>query len=200
MKVDIVFAGVGGQGVVTIARLLAAAALEAGLFVVQGELHGMSQRGGAVQAQLRLADGPIESPQIAQGGADLLVGLEPVEALRCVPWLAPEGRLCCAMRSVENVPEYPPLEEVLEALRGLHGTLLVDAHGLALAAGSARAENFAMAGAAAALLPIPPASARGVIERYAQRWSERDRQAALAAFDAGAAEAHEESGLALKRS
>lgn len=200
MKVDIVFAGVGGQGVVTIARLLAEAALESGLTVVQGELHGMSQRGGAVQAQLRIADGPIESPQIAHGGVDLLVGLEPVEALRCLPWLTPGGRLLSGIRPVENVPDYPPLESVLDVLQRVPGALLVDAHRLALEAGSARSENFVMAGAAAALLPIEEPCVRGVVERRAAAWSPRDRKAALEALEAGQKLARSESVALLGQS
>jgi len=191
MRADVVLAGVGGQGVVTIARLLAEAALADGLQVVQGELHGMSQRGGAVHAQLRMADEPIESPQVPRGRADLLLGLEPVEALRSLGWLAPEGRVATAMRPVENVPDYPPLEDVLDELRRRPGALLVDAHGLAVEAGSARSENFVMAGAAAALLPIRVATLRAAIERRAARWAEKDRESALRALEAGLAAARE---------
>jgi len=187
MRADVVLAGVGGQGVITIARLLAEAALAEGLCVVQGELHGMSQRGGAVQAQLRLADREIESPQVTLGRADLLLGLEPVEALRSLAWLRPGGRVVTATRPVENVSDYPPLEGVLQALRAIPGALLVDAHELAIEAGSARSENFVMAGAAAAFLPIQPSTLRAAIERRAARWAEKDREAALRALSAGEA-------------
>jgi indolepyruvate ferredoxin oxidoreductase beta subunit len=196
MRADVVLAGVGGQGVVTIARLLAEAALADGLEVVQGELHGMSQRGGAVHAQLRLADEPIESPQVPRGRADLLLGLEPVEALRSLAWLAPAGRVVSAIRPVENVPDYPPLEGVLGELRAVPGALLVDAHGLAVEAGSARSENFVMAGAAAALLPIQPATLRSAIERRAARWAAKDREAALRALEAGLAAARQDAPAA----
>jgi indolepyruvate ferredoxin oxidoreductase beta subunit len=180
---------VGGQDVVTIARLLGAAALESGLAVVQGELHGMSQRGGAVHAHLRLSDAPIESPQVARGGVDLLLGLEPVEALRELAWLAPQGRLCTALRPVENILDYPPMEAVRKALDAVPGAILLDAHEMAREAGSARAENFVMAGAAAALLPVPPECVRAVVERHTAKWPKRDREAALEALDLGIAAA-----------
>lgn len=185
MRTDVQLAGVGGQGVITVARLLAEAALRDGLHVVQGELHGMSQRGGAVTAQLRISDAPIESPQVPAGRADLLVALEPVEALRRLPSLAPQGRLVSATRPVENVDDYPALEEVLAALRALPGALLLDAHGVAVAAGSARSENFVVAGAAAALLPLRFESVRACLDARSRRWSDKDRAAAAAALEAG---------------
>lgn len=187
MKADIVLAGVGGQGVLTVARMLAESAVADGLFVVQGELHGMSQRGGAVQAHLRLSDRPIESPQVPRGRADLLVGFEPVETLRNIAWLAPQGRIVTAIRPIENVDDYPPIETVLAALRQFPEAVLIDAHRLAKAAGSARAENFVVAGAAFSSLPLTRGKLRGIVEKRAAKWSPTDRDAALAALSAGRA-------------
>ena len=93
MKLDIVLAGVGGQGVLSMAALIARAGVATGLTAKQSEVHGMAQRGGAVQAHLRLADGPIDSDLIPRGAADMILSLEPVEALRYLPWLAPTGTL-----------------------------------------------------------------------------------------------------------
>ena len=87
MKTDIVLAGVGGQGILSIATILGSAALKENLYVKQAEVHGMSQRGGDVQSNLRLSSDPIASDLIPQGGADLIVSLEPMEALRYLPWL-----------------------------------------------------------------------------------------------------------------
>lgn len=185
MKCDVVLAGVGGQGVVTLSRLLAEAAHREGLCAVQGELHGMSQRGGAVQAHLRLSDAPVESPQVPEGGADLLVGVEPVETLRNLDWLRAGGRVLSAVAPVENVASYPPLERVLAALRALPNALLLDARELAKHAGSTRAENLVLAGAAAALLPISPDGARAALADFTARWSARDREAGALAFEAG---------------
>lgn len=187
MRADVVLAGVGGQGVLTVARLLAEAAAAEGLCVTQGELHGMSQRGGAVQAQLRFSDRPIESPQVLPGRVDFVVGFEPLEALRSASWLSPQGRLVTAVRPIENMPGYPAIDEVLAALRQRPQTVLLDAHAMARAAGSARSENFVVAGAAWALLGLPAERLHAAVARRAQRWSAADRDAAMAALLAGAA-------------
>ena len=156
MKYDLVLAGVGGQGVLSVAAMLAEAARRSGLEVRQGEVHGMSQRGGAVQATLRLADGPIEGDLVARGGADLVLGAEPVEALRYLDYLAPGGRLVTAVDPYENVPDYPPIERVLAAVREVPGAVLVEAGELARRAGSGRTANVVMVGAASVFLPISP--------------------------------------------
>ncbi|MBP1632455.1 MAG: indolepyruvate oxidoreductase subunit IorB (IOR) [Acidobacteria bacterium] len=187
MKRDVVLAGVGGQGVLSVAAILAEAARREGLVVRQGEVHGMSQRGGAVQASLRLADGPIEGDLVARGGADLVLGVEPVEALRYLEYLAPGGRLVTAADPYENVPDYPPIEEVLAAVRAVPGSVLVEAGALAREAGSGRVANVVMVGAASAFLPI----SRGVIEACLQEGfaakGERVVEANLRAFALGRA-------------
>ena len=91
MKCDIVLAGVGGQGILSIATVLGYAALENNLYLKQAETHGMSQRGGAVQSYLRLSDKPIFSDLIPLGKADLILSVEPMESLRYLPYLSPEG-------------------------------------------------------------------------------------------------------------
>jgi indolepyruvate ferredoxin oxidoreductase beta subunit len=155
MKQDVVLAGVGGQGVLSVAAVLAEAARRQGLVVRQGEVHGMSQRGGAVQATLRLADRPIEGDLVARGAVDLILGAEPVEALRYLEYLAPGGRLVTAADPYENVPDYPPIEEVLAAVRAVPGSIVVEAAALAREAGSGRVANVVMVGAASAFLPLP---------------------------------------------
>ena len=91
MKQDIILAGVGGQGILSIATVIGSAALQQGLYLKQAEVHGMSQRGGDVQSNLRLSSEVIHSDLIPKGGADLIVSLEPMEALRYLPYLAPDG-------------------------------------------------------------------------------------------------------------
>ena len=91
MKIDIVLAGVGGQGILSIATILGAAALKENLYIKQAEVHGMSQRGGDVQSNLRISSEPIASDLIPQGGADLIVSLEPMESLRYIPYLSKNG-------------------------------------------------------------------------------------------------------------
>ncbi len=155
-KCDVVLAGVGGQGVLSIGALIAAAAHRSGLWVRQSEVHGMSQRGGAVQALLRMSDRPVRSGEIGRASADLVLATEPVEALRQLPFLAPGGTLVTAAEAVENVPGYPDLETLLSRVRALPAALVVEAERLAREAGSPRAANVVLVGAAADLLPIEP--------------------------------------------
>jgi Pyruvate/2-oxoacid:ferredoxin oxidoreductase gamma subunit len=145
----------------------------------------MSQRGGAVQAQLRFSDGPIESPQVPRGQADLILAVEPLEALRCAGWLRPDGHVISAMQAFDNIVDYPDLEGLHASLRAMPGAVLVDAAGIAKQAGSPRAMNFAVAGAALHHLPVALETLRAVVLEKAERWSERDRKAALAALEAG---------------
>ena len=158
MKVDVVIAGVGGQGVLTAAAILAEAGRRCGLSVKQGEIHGMSQRGGAVSANLRMNDGPVASDLIPKGAANMILSLEPVEALRWLAYLAPHGVVVSSSSPVRNVPDYPDLEEVLAALSKLPHSVVVEADPLARAAGSVRANNIVMLGAAAGFLPVPQAT------------------------------------------
>ena len=187
MKHDLVLAGVGGQGVLSVAAILAEAARRHGLVVRQGEVHGMSQRGGAVQASLRLADAPIEGDLVPRGGADMVLGVEPVEALRYLDYLAPGGRLVTAADRHENVPDYPPVEAVLAAVRAVPGAVLVEAGELARRAGSGRTANVVMVGAASAFLPIPAEVIEGcIVEGFAAK-GERVVEANRRAFALGRA-------------
>ncbi len=156
MKCDIVLAGVGGQGVLSISAIIAAAALEEGLYVKQSEVHGMSQRGGAVQANLRISDSPIGSDLIPRGRATMILSMEPMESLRYLPYLSPEGTLITASKPVLNIAIYPDLEKILDAIRNLPRSILVDADRIARESGAARSTNMVMVGAAAELLPIKP--------------------------------------------
>ena len=187
MKHDLVLAGVGGQGVLSVAAILAEAARRHGLVVRQGEVHGMSQRGGAVQASLRLADAPIDGDLVPRGGADMVLGVEPVEALRYLDYLAPGGRLVTAADPYENVPDYPPVEAVLAAVRAVPGAVLVEAGELARRAGSGRTANVVMVGAASAFLPIPAEVIEGcIVEGFAAK-GERVVEANRRAFALGRA-------------
>jgi len=187
VKFDLVLAGVGGQGVLSIAAILAEAARREGLAVLQGEIHGMSQRGGAVQATLRLADAPVAGSLVAHGGAEMVLGVEPVEALRCLHYLSPEGRLVTAADPHPNIPDYPPLEAVLAAVRAVPGAVLVGAADLARRAGSGRAANVVMVGAASAFLPLPAATVEAcLVDGFAAK-GERVVEANRRAFALGRA-------------
>jgi indolepyruvate ferredoxin oxidoreductase, beta subunit len=189
VKADIVLAGVGGQGVLTAAGLLAEAARRAGLTVKQGEIHGMSQRGGAVTANLRMAEGSVASDLIPRGGATMILSLEPVEALRWLQYLADSGVVVTSSSPVANIPDYPPMADVLEALSRLPRSIVVDADPLARGAGSGHANNVVMLGAAAALLPFPASLLRDVVAEFFRSRSARLEELNLKAFDAGQAAA-----------
>jgi len=185
MKFDIILAGVGGQGVLSLAGIIAGAALDDRLFVKQSEIHGMSQRGGAVFAHLRLADTPIDSDLVALGSASMVLCMEPLESLRYLAYLSPSGTVVTATEPVANMRNYPPIDEVLAAIRSLPHAILVDAGGLAKRAGLAQATNCVLAGAAAPLLPIATATLeRGIRARFASKGPTVVEQN-LAAFRAG---------------
>ncbi|TFG59308.1 MAG: indolepyruvate oxidoreductase subunit beta [Spirochaetales bacterium] len=154
MKYDIILCGVGGQGVLSLAAIIASAAVRQGYKVRQSEVHGMSQRGGAVVAHLRLSDSDIFSDLIPIGTASMVLSMEPLESLRYVSWLKEGGMLVTAAEPFNNITNYPPLDDVLSAVRRIPRHLLVPAADLARKAGSVRSSNMVMIGAASADLPF----------------------------------------------
>ncbi len=185
MKYDIILAGVGGQGVLSVSAIIASGALDEGLFVKQSEVHGMSQRGGAVLAHLRLADAPIASDIIPHGCAALILSMEPLESLRYLDYLSPGGAVVTAITPVENIPDYPALDGLLERIRKLPRARLVDGERLARDAGSARATNMVMVGAASRDVPVPAATLERFIEKTFASKGEKVVATNLAAFRAG---------------
>ena len=148
MKKDIILAGVGGQGILSIATVIGEAALQEGLYLKQAEVHGMSQRGGDVQSNLRLSSEPIMSDLIPMGGADLIISLEPMEALRYVQYLKPDGWIVTSCVPFLNIPNYPELEEVLARVKEHKNHVLLDVEALAKEAGApAQAANMVLLGA-----------------------------------------------------
>ncbi len=154
MKYDIVLAGVGGQGVLSLAAAIASGAMDERLFVKQSETHGMAQRGGAVMASLRLADREVASDLIPMATASMILSMELMESLRYLPYLSPEGTLVTSMNPIRNIPDYPDPGVLLEKIRSLPRAIVVDSEKLAREAGSIRATNMVMIGAAMHLLPI----------------------------------------------
>jgi indolepyruvate ferredoxin oxidoreductase beta subunit len=154
MKKDIILAGVGGQGVLSIAAIIAQAAVAEGLSVRQSEVHGMAQRGGAVLAHLRIADGPIASDLVPQGGADLIISMEVLESLRYAAWLSPQGALVSAAEPFVNIPDYPELSGIIDVIKRFPLYRLLSAAELAKEAGHPRSVNMVMVGAASPFLPI----------------------------------------------
>lgn len=154
MKTDIILSGVGGQGILSIAAVIGEAALQEGLYMKQAEVHGMSQRGGDVQSNLRLSDRPIASDLIPRGEADLIISLEPMESLRYLPYLKKEGWLVTNSRPFVNIPNYPDIEKLNAELDKLPRKVVLDVEELAKEAGSARAANIVMLGAATPFLGV----------------------------------------------
>ncbi|MGZ8784817.1 MAG: indolepyruvate oxidoreductase subunit beta [Acidimicrobiia bacterium] len=187
MKFDIILAGVGGQGVLSVSAVIAGATVRLGWQVKQSEVHGMAQRGGAVLAHLRVADGPVYSDLIPRGRADLILSLEPLESVRYLEYLSPTGTIATDIEPVRNIDDYPDLKELLQSIRTARPSILVDATALARQAGNVKAANMVMVGAVAHLLPVTGDALIAEIHRAFDRLGEKVLQANLEAFGLGRA-------------
>jgi indolepyruvate ferredoxin oxidoreductase beta subunit len=185
MKYDIILAGVGGQGVLSVSAIIASSAMKEGLSVKQSEVHGMSQRGGAVLANLRLSDKAVASDLIPLGSASMILSMEPLESLRYLRYLSTEGAVISAVDPVRNIPDYPDLDSILAAIRSLPRAALVEAERLARQAGSARATNMVMVGAASHRLPVRIATMEQFIEELFEGKGAQVVETNLRAFRAG---------------
>ena len=146
MKLDIILSGVGGQGILSIAAIIGEAALEEKLHIKQAEVHGMSQRGGDVQSNLRISSEPIRS--------DLILSLEPMEALRYLPYLSDTGWIVTNAAPFVNIPNYPQVDDLLADLKRLPRVILLDVDALAKENNVPRAANVVLLGAASPILGI----------------------------------------------
>ena len=185
MKIDIIIAGVGGQGILSIAATIGLAAVSNNLYLKQAEVHGMSQRGGAVQSNLRLSDKPISSDLIPLGAADLILSVEPMESLRYLPWLSEKGWLVTNATAFVNIPNYPEIEEVLDEIRNIPNHVVIDADKNAREIGSARSSNMVMLGAGTPFINIPLPDIEKAIASLFSRKGEEIIKANLAAMKAG---------------
>ena len=186
MKKDIILAGVGGQGILSIATVIGEAALQEGLYLKQAEVHGMSQRGGDVQSNLRLSSEPIMSDLIPKGGADLIISLEPMEALRYVEYLKPDGWIVTSCVPFLNIPNYPDLEQVLARVKAYTNHVLLDVEALAKEAGApAQAANMVLLGAAIPMLGIDHDKMIAGVARVFARKGETIVNTNIAAVEAG---------------
>ncbi len=149
MKRDIIISGVGGQGILSISFLICDAALERGWSFKQAEVHGMAQRGGAVQSHLRLNDTMVHSDLIPQGHADMILSVEPLEVFRYLPFLSSEGVVITATDPYVNIPNYPESDTIATLLKSLPRKILVNAADIAKELGNPRVANTVMLGAAA---------------------------------------------------
>ena len=187
MKNDIILAGVGGQGILTIAATIGMAALHQDLNLKQAEVHGMSQRGGAVQSHLRISDADIASDLIPLGGANLILSVEPMESLRYLPYLSDRGWVVTNSNPMVNIPDYPDLTKLIEEIEKIHHCLILDAKEIAGKAGSIRSSNIVMLGAASPFIDIPVESFEFGIGKIFGRKGEEMVNLNLEAFRAGRA-------------
>lgn len=154
MKRDIILAGVGGQGIISIAAIIGTAALDQGLFLKQSEVHGMSQRGGDVSSNLRISDKEIASDLIPCGKADLVISVEPLEGLRYLPFLSPDGWVITSTKPFINIPDYPDIEQLMGEIRKLPHHIALDADAVAKEIGTVKAANIVVLGAASPFLEM----------------------------------------------
>lgn len=185
MKKDIILAGVGGQGILSIAATIGMAALDMGLHLKQAEVHGMSQRGGDVQSNLRISDKEIASDLIPKGKADMIISVEPMESLRYLPMLSPEGWLITNTTPYVNIPNYPALEKVMEEVEKLPRHIALDADQIAKDLGSARSANMVILGAASPYLDISAEKFEQAITRIFSRKGEEVVDTNIKCFRAG---------------
>lgn len=169
MKNDIILSGVGGQGILSIAAAIGLAAVENNLYLKQSEVHGMSQRGGDVQSHFRLSDRPVFSDLIPFGQADLILSVEPMESLRYLPWLSRNGWLVTNSNPFINIPDYPLEEEILNEIRKLKNHIIIDADTVAKEAGSVRASNIVVLGAASHFITMPFESLENAVRKLFER-------------------------------
>ena len=185
-KIDIKLSGVGGQGILSIATIIGEAATAAGIQLKQAEVHGMSQRGGDVQSDLRLSTESVFSDQIPLGGADLILSMEPMEALRYLPWLSESGVVVTSSRPLVNIPDYPDEAALLAELDALPRVVRLDIEELARELQSPRSANMILLGMAAPYIPLlSEEQLRAALESVFGRKGPDVVQANLRAFEAG---------------
>jgi indolepyruvate ferredoxin oxidoreductase beta subunit len=185
MKNDIILSGVGGQGILSIAAAIGFAAVENNLFLKQSEVHGMSQRGGDVQSHFRLSDKPVASDLIPYGQADLIISVEPMESLRYLPWLSENGWLVTNSNPFINISEYPPVEKILDEIMKVKNNIIIDADSIAKEAGSVKASNIVILGAASHFISMPFGSLENAVRKIFETKGEEMVSINLKAIRAG---------------
>ena len=202
MKTDIILAGVGGQGILSIAATIGMAALENNLHLKQAEVHGMSQRGGAVQSHLRISDKEISSDLIPFGKADLIISVEPMESLRYISYLSEDGWLVTNTTPFVNIPDYPDTKKLTREIEKLSHHISLNADEIARSVNSPRSSNMVMLGAASPFLDIPYKSIENGIKKIFGKKGEKIIQLNIEALKAGKefTVAHKETIISQKTS
>ena len=187
MKVDIILCGVGGQGILSIATIIGEAAMNENLYIKQAEVHGMSQRGGDVQSNLRISSDPIHSDLIPLGGADVIISMEPMEALRYLPWLKQDGWIITSSTPFVNIPNYPDIEVIRGDLAKLPHVISLDIEQLAKDNGVPRSANIILLGAAQRALGLEYEKLEAAIRRVFARKGDAIVEANIKALAIGRA-------------
>ncbi len=187
MQKNIIISGVGGQGILTMASIIDLAAMNLGLNVKQAEVHGMSQRGGAVESHLRISSDEIFSDLIPKGKADIILSIEPMESLRYLPFLSPDGVIVTATEPYINITAYPDMQKLLDTIAAAANHVFVNADVLAKEAGSAKSYNVVMLGAAAPYLEIETEELEKAIEMFFSRKGQEMVDMNIKAFRLGLA-------------
>ena len=186
MKKDIILAGVGGQCILTIATIIGDAAATAGVNLKQAEVHGMSQRGGDVQSNLRLSTDAIYSDLIKQGSADIIISMEPMEALRYMPYLSKEGWVVSSSHPFKNIPNYPDEQALMEEFNALPHSAALPIEDLAKQNNLPKSANMVLLGMAAPYIEIlSPEQLREAIKRVFSSKGEQVVEMNCQAFDLG---------------
>jgi len=185
MKKDIILAGVGGQGILSIAASIGLAAVDEGLFLKQAEVHGMSQRGGDVQSHLRLSDKEIASDLIGLGNADLIISVEPMESLRYLPYLNQNGWLITNTKPFINIPNYPDISDIINEIKKLSNKIYLDADEMAMKLKSSKSANMVILGASVSFLDIKYESIKNAVKKLFISKGEKVIESNLTALDSG---------------
>ena len=185
MKTDIILCGVGGQGILSIATIIGEAAMKENLYIKQAEVHGMSQRGGDVQSNLRISSSPINSDLIPLGGADVIISMEPMEALRYLPYLNKDGWIITSSTPFVNIPNYPDLDVIKADYAKIPNVIMIDIEALAKDNGIPRSANVILLGAAQKALGIEYDKLEAAIRRVFGRKGEAVVEANIKALATG---------------
>ena len=186
MKTDIILCGVGGQGILSIATVIGEAAMQEGLNIKQAEVHGMSQRGGDVQSNLRISSSPIHSDLISCGQADVIISMEPMEALRYLPYLNKQrGWIITSSVPFVNIPNYPDAELIREEYSKLNNVVMIDIEKLAKENGVPRSANIVLLGAAIKAIGIERSKIEQAVRTVFARKGESVVDANIKALEIG---------------
>lgn len=182
---DIILSGVGGQGILSIAACIGLAAMDHGLFLKQAEVHGMSQRGGAVQSHLRISSEEVISDLISLGEADMILSVEPMESLRYLPFLNENGCLVTNSKPYVNIDNYPSLDSIIGEIKKVKNHVIIDADDIAHSLGLSKSSNMVMLGAASNFISIPPALFEKAIAKMFHRKGQKLIDLNIQAFHEG---------------